>query len=56
MKNVSDRSCRENQYTHFIIYNYFQKLCSLGDNAEKCGQARQATNDNTVYKHTLKIM
>jgi hypothetical protein len=56
MRNVSDRNCRENQYTHFTIYNYFQKLCCLWDNVEKCGQAKQATNDNIGYEHTLKIM
>jgi hypothetical protein len=39
-----------------MIYNNFQKLCSLWDDTEKCGQVRQATNDNIGYKHTLKIM
>ena len=32
-RNVLDKSCRENQNTHFI----FNKSSSLGDNLEKYG-------------------
>ena len=27
MKNVSDRSCRENQNTHYVFNEVFWKLC-----------------------------
>jgi len=26
MRNVSDKSCRENQNTHFVFSNFFSKL------------------------------
>ena len=29
MRNVSDKTCRESQNTHFIFNNIFQKLCHL---------------------------
>jgi len=36
MRNVSERSCRENQNTHFMFNNiFFRKLCLLWDNAEE---------------------
>jgi hypothetical protein len=49
MRNVSDRSCRENQNTHIVFSNFFsRKSCRLLDNGEKCGTARQATDDNII--------
>jgi len=30
--NSSDKSCRENQNTHFMFNNYFRKQCRLWDN------------------------
>jgi hypothetical protein len=36
MKYVSDKSCTENQNTHFVGNNFFfRKLCRLPDNVEK---------------------
>jgi len=29
MRNVSDKSCRENQNTHFVFNNVFSKSASL---------------------------
>ena len=29
MRNVSDRSCRENQNTHFVFSNFFPKIVSF---------------------------
>jgi len=26
MRNVSDKSCTENQNTHFVSYNFFPKI------------------------------
>jgi hypothetical protein len=45
MRNVSDRSCTENQNSDF-----FRKSCRLWDNVEKYGTARQATDDNIIQR------
>jgi hypothetical protein len=37
MRNVSDRSCRENQNMHCTFHNLFAKTVPLWDNVEKCG-------------------
>jgi hypothetical protein len=34
-----DRSCRENQNTHFICNNFFAKLVLLSDDMENYGRA-----------------
>ena len=49
-KNVSDKSCRENQNTHFFKFKnfLFKKSCCLWDTVEKYCRARQATDDNIV--------
>ena len=53
MRNVSDKSCRENQNTHFMFSNSFWKLCCLWDNGEKYCRPRQATDDNITRRmHT----
>ena len=35
MRNVSDKSCRENQNTHFLFNNVFRESCCLWDTVEK---------------------
>ena len=35
MQNLSDKSCRENETTHFIFSDFFRKTCRLWDNVEK---------------------
>jgi hypothetical protein len=66
MRNVSDKSCRENQNTRFLFSNlFFLKSCHLWDNVEKYCRAGQATDDNMAhahftlgtksYKHALRI-
>jgi hypothetical protein len=57
MKNVSDKSCRENQNTHLCSVTYFWKSCHLWD-----GQATHYSMvhvhcmlDTKVYKHTYWI-
>jgi hypothetical protein len=35
MRNVADRSCRENYNVHFMFNNIFFKQCHLWDNVEK---------------------
>jgi hypothetical protein len=44
MRNVLDKSCRENQNTHFIFNNFFPKILPFMSNVEKFGGARRATN------------
>jgi len=53
IKNVSDKSCRENQNTHFAFSNFFFfcKSCHVWDNVEKYGSAREATGDSVCTLH-----
>ena len=50
MRNVSDKSCRENKNTHFVFKNFFfsRKSCRLWDSVEKHGRGRQATHDSII--------
>jgi hypothetical protein len=52
MTNVLDKSCRENQDTHFIFNNFFffRKSCHLWDNVEKYDGVRGATSDVTKWR------
>jgi hypothetical protein len=51
MRNISDKSCTENQNTHFVFNTFsFRKLFRLWDNVEKCGTAGQATDDHTMRR------
>jgi hypothetical protein len=37
--------------THILCsITFFRKLCCLWDNVEKCGGAREATNDDTIWR------
>jgi len=50
VRNVSDKSCRENQST-YLMFNFFfssHKSCYLWDNMKKCGRAGQATTDSML--------
>jgi hypothetical protein len=35
VENFSDKSCRGNQNTHFVVYNFFYKSSRLWDNVKK---------------------
>jgi hypothetical protein len=49
MRNVSDKSCRENQNTHFVFNNFFpRKSCRFWDNVEKYDRARHSINDSVI--------
>jgi hypothetical protein len=50
IRNISDKSCRENQNTHFILNNFFRKSCRLWDNSEKHDTARQTTDDRRIHR------
>jgi hypothetical protein len=50
MRNVSDKSYRENQNTHILCaITVFRKSCRLRDNVEKYCTAGQATDDNMAH-------
>jgi len=41
MRNISHKSCRENQNTHFVLNNFFfGKSCYLWDNIKKILHSR----------------
>jgi len=47
MRNISDKTCRENQNPNFMFNNIFRKSCRLWDNVEKVWQSR--TGDRRQY-------
>jgi hypothetical protein len=51
MRNVLNKSCRENQNTHFTFNNFFffWKSCHLWHNVEKCG-SWGAIDDVTMWR------
>jgi len=51
MRNVSDKSCRENQNTH-LMQNFRESWLSW-DNVGKYFRAEQATDDNMVLVHCM---
>ena len=53
MKNVSDKSCRENQNTSFVFNNFFRKSYHFLDNVEEYCRAGQATDDNVAHAHCM---
>jgi len=53
MRNISDKSCRENQNIHFVSSKFFpRKSYLLWDNVEKYRRAGQATGDNMAHAHS----
>jgi len=48
-ENVSNKSCRENQNTHFVSNNLLSKIVPLWDNVEKYCIAGQATDVNIAH-------
>jgi hypothetical protein len=43
--------CGENQNTHLTFNNFFfRKSCRLWDNVEKYGRARQARDDDIIWR------
>ena len=51
MRNISVKSCREYQNTHFVFNNFFpRKSCRLWDHVEKYGRARHSADDD-ITRH-----
>jgi len=54
MRNVSDKSCRENQNTRFVFSNFFpRKSWPLWENVEEYCRAGQATDGNMAHAHCM---
>jgi len=53
MRNISDKSCRENQNTHFMLNSFSRESCPLWDNVEIYCRAGQATDDSTAHAHYI---
>jgi len=53
MRNVSDKSCRENQNTHFVFSDILLKCVPFFSEMEKYDTARQATDDNMAHAHCM---
>ena len=57
MRNVSDKSCRENQNTSFVFSTLSspppRKLCRLWDKVKECCRSGQATGDSVAYAHCM---
>jgi hypothetical protein len=50
MGNVPNKSCRENQNTHFMPSDLFPKIVPVTRYVEKCGGVREAADDNTAAR------
>jgi len=55
IKNIWDKSCKENQNTHFVFNNLFRESCLLLGNVEQYCRAGQATDDNMVHAHSMLV-
>jgi len=47
-RNISDKSCRENQNTHFMFSNFFPKIVLFMKLLKKYCTAGQTTDDNII--------
>jgi hypothetical protein len=48
MRNVWDKSCRQNQITNFMFSNVIRTSCHLWNGVEKYGRSKQATDDSII--------
>ena len=48
-RNVSDKSCRENQNTHFMFSNFFPKIVLFTRLLKKYCTVEQTTDDNIIW-------
>ena len=53
MRNVSDKRCRENQNTNFLLSNFFENRAAFEIMWEKYCTAGQATDDNMAQAHYI---
>jgi len=50
MRNVSDKSCRENPNTHFMFNNFFFQNCAFYEIMWKYLLRSDGTNDNITRR------
>ena len=50
MRNIFNKSSRENQNTHFVFSNFFRKSCRYWDKVEKYDTAGQAADDSITRR------
>ena len=57
MRNVSDKSCKENQNTHFVFSKFFsRKSCHLWDNVGKYTKYMTVSRDQNAGRiHSMKM-
>jgi len=56
MRNVSDKSCRENQNTRFVFCNFFSENRAFYDIMRKTlNRTWQATDDNMAHAHCMLV-
>ena len=65
MRNISDKRCRENHNTHFVISNFFfrkswrfwedEQYCTVGQATDDCMPHAHCMLDAQGYKRTLTI-
>jgi hypothetical protein len=54
MRNISEKSCRENQNTHFVFNNiFFRQTCRLWNNLEIFCRAGQAIDEKMANLHFM---
>jgi hypothetical protein len=54
MRNVTEKSCKENYKTYLMFSDFFsRKSCLLRATVEKCCRAGQATDNNTALAHCM---
>jgi len=54
MRNVSDKSCRENQNTYFVFSNFFSEYRAVYEIMwEKYCRAGQGTGDNMAHAYCM---
>ena len=53
MRNFLDKSCRENQNTHFMSSNFYQQSRRLWNNVENYGRAGQVTDNSMAHAHCM---
>jgi hypothetical protein len=53
MRNASDKHCRENQNTRFMLNNFFSENRNVHEIMWKKLYSRQATDDNMAHAHCM---
>ena len=53
MRNVSDKSCTENENTHFLFSTIFSKIVHFMAKWKKYSRAGQVTDDNMAHANCM---